>query len=366
MSKLRIFAIFLLLTVSSFADQLTLKNGDHLSGTVVKSDGKTVVLKTDYAGDITVKFDAIQDISTTGDVTVGLSGGKTVVGPVSTNGNDIIVATKTAGPVEAPKSSVSVLRNPAEQAAYEKSLRPGLMGGWNGGVNVGFALTRGNSETKNLNIAFQAARKGFHDKLSLYTNSVYATNDLSTAIPHTTANSIGGGARYDRDLDGLRAFGFVNADFFHDTLQNLDLRSLLGGGLGYHAIKRERTTLDVLAGANYTRENYSAFLIPPVPPATVGTLVPARTNNLAAATVGDEFTHKLGKSSVFTQNWYFFPNLSDSGEYRTTFNLGFVTKLNKWLGWQNSVGDIYVSNPPPTKKSNDLLLSTGLNFAFTH
>jgi hypothetical protein len=41
--------------LSSAADQILLKNGDRLSGTVVKSDGKTLVLHTDYAGDITLK-----------------------------------------------------------------------------------------------------------------------------------------------------------------------------------------------------------------------------------------------------------------------------------------------------------------------
>jgi len=51
--------------------------------------------------------------------------------------------------------------------------------GWNGGLNLGFALTRGNSASKNLNIAFTAARKGFKDKLSLYSNTIYATNDQS-------------------------------------------------------------------------------------------------------------------------------------------------------------------------------------------
>ncbi len=357
MLKLFAPAVLLLLVVSSFADQLTLKNGDRLTGSVVKSDGKTVVLKTDYAGEVTVKFDAIQDLTTTGNVTVGLTGGKTVVGPVSASGDKIVVITKTAGSVEAPRSSIAVLRNPAEQAAYEKSQHPGLMEGWNGGVNVGFALTRGNSETKNLNIAFQAARKGLHDKLSLYTNSVYATNDLSTANPHTTANSIGGGARYDHDFDDHRVFGFVSGDFYHDTLQSLDLRSLFGGGLGWHTIKRDRTTLDLLAGANYTHESYSIPINPPDP---------ARTRNQGGLTFGDDFMHKLGKSTVFTQNWYFFPNLSQTGEYRTTVNIGFVTKLNKWLGWQNSFSDIYVSNPPTTKKGNDVLLSTGLNFSFTH
>jgi len=53
---------FLGLASAVFADQITLKNGDHLSGTVVKSDGKTLVLHTDYAGDVTVQFDAITQL----------------------------------------------------------------------------------------------------------------------------------------------------------------------------------------------------------------------------------------------------------------------------------------------------------------
>ena len=48
---------------------------------------------------------------------------------------------------------------------------------------MGFALTRGNSETSNLAIAFTADRKTLHDHLGLYTNSVYATNDAPGAIP---------------------------------------------------------------------------------------------------------------------------------------------------------------------------------------
>ncbi len=49
-----------------------------------------------------------------------------------------------------------------------------------------------------------------------------------------------------------------------------------------------------------------------------------------------------------------------------TFNLGTVTKISKWLGWQNQFGDIYVSNPPIGSKSNDVIFTTGLNIAFTH
>jgi len=348
------------LAIPAFADQVVLKNGDRLTGSIAKSDGKVLLIKTDYAGDVTVKFDAIQSITSAGDLHVTL-GRKTAVGPVTTKGDDVIVATRTEGPVEAPQASVTMLRSPAEQAAYEKSLHPGPLEGWSGGVNLGFAVTRGNSETRNLNIAFNAARTGFHDKLVLYTNSIYATNDLPTASPHSTANAIGGGARYDHDF-APRVFGFVNDDFYHDALQYLDLRSTLGGGLGWHAVKSASTTLDLLAGGNYTHESYAAFILPPIPP---GTPVAAVTRSLGALTLGDAFSHKVGKGTVITQGFFFFPDLTQTGEYRGTFNFGTVTKLSKWLGWQNSFADVYVSNPPGGTKKNDLQLATGLNFSFT-
>jgi len=349
--------LFLLLAIPALADQVALKNGDRLTGSISKADGKELVIKTDYAGDVTVKFDAIQGITSAGDLHVVLRDGKTVVGPVSTSGDNVVVASRTAGTVEAPKSSIKTLRSPAEEAAHEKSLHPGWGEGWNGGLNLGFALTRGNSASKNLNIAFTATRKGFKDKLILYSNTIYATNDQKGATPSTTANVISGGARYDHDF-APRIFGFVNGDFFHDELQALDLRSIFGGGIGFHVIKSDATTFDLLAGVNYTHESYSVPFNPAVSD--------DKARSLAGLTLGDEFTHKVSKSTVITQNLYFYPDLTHTGEYRGTFNFGTVTKLNKWLGWQNSFGDVYVSAPPVGKKKNDLLFSTGLNLSFVH
>ena len=355
MPKKFVAGLILLLAIPALADQIVLKNGDRLTGSITKSDGKELVIKTDYAGGITVKFDAIQSITSAGDLNVTL-GGKTVVGPVTTNGDNVVVATRTAGPVEAPKSSVTLVRSPAEQAAYEKSLHPGLLEGWAGGLNLGFAVTRGNSATKSLNIAFNGARTGFHDKLTLYTNQVYATNDKPNPS-QTTANAIGGGARYDHDF-APRVFGFVNGDFYHDALQQLDLRSTFGGGIGLHAIKSASTTINLLAGVNYTHESYG---IPINPPTDL-----SKSRNQAGVTLGDDFMHKFGKGTVLTQSLFFYPNLSQTGEYRILANAGTVTKLNKWLGWQNSFADVYVSNPLAGTKGNDLQLATGLNVSFTH
>jgi len=115
----------LLLAIPAVADQISLKNGDRLTGSISKSDGKELVIKTDYAGDVTVKFDAIQAITSAGDLHVVMSDGKTAVGPVTTSGDNVVIATRTAGTVEAPKASITTLRSPSEQAAHEKSLHPG-------------------------------------------------------------------------------------------------------------------------------------------------------------------------------------------------------------------------------------------------
>jgi putative salt-induced outer membrane protein YdiY len=331
-----------------FADQVVLSNGDRLTGTITKSDAKSLVIKTEFAGEVTVQWDAIQQISSTQSLHIGLKDGQAVAGPVKTSDGSFEVEAVDKAPVKVPKDSVAFMRNDAEEAAYVKSLHPNLLQGWAGGANVSFALTRGNSETKNLALAFTADRKTTTDHLGLYANSVFAANDAPGAVPGTSAQATQGGARYDHDFDG-RLFAFVGADFQTDALQSLDLRSVFGGGLGFHAIKTDRTTLDFLGGANYTRENYVSL-----------------KRNIVALTLGEELLRKIGAATVITEKLYAYPDLNQTGEYRAAFNFGTVTKLNQWLGWQNAFGDIYVTNPPLGKKRNDVLLTTGLNVSFNH
>jgi putative salt-induced outer membrane protein YdiY len=379
--KKLVVSLCLLIAMPALADQIVLKNGDRITGSITKSDGKQLVIKTEYAGDVTVKFEAIQSLTSTGDLNITV-GGKTAIGPVTTSGADLVVATKTGGPVEAPLSSVTLLRSPAEQAAYEKTLHPGLLDGWAGGATLGFALTAGNSETKNLNIGFNGIRTGFHDKLILYETSIYATTSKLALQPiptQTTANSNSGGLRYDRDF-APRAFEFGSADFFNNSLQNLDLRYIVGGGIGYHAIKTPNTTLDLLAGINYTHESFSNLMETNATPPPV-TLTYNHSDSSAALTVGDNFTHKLGANTLLTQGLLLYPSFSqiniafpgatadDVRIFRGSFNLGLITKLHKWLGWQLTLADVFDNHPlasnPPIER-NDITFATGLNISFTH
>lgn len=347
MKRQAFLAVIVFSCLPIFADQIVLKNGDRLSGTIIQSDGKFLNIETEFAGEVTVQWDAVDQVTSTQSLHLELKDGKKVSGAVSTSAGQLVVLTPSEK-VTYPKASVATIRNDAEQAVYEKSLHPGLMMGWAGGVNVGFALTRGNSQTKNLAIAFSAARKTSNDRIGLYTNSIYATNDAPGAVPNTTANALRGGIRYDRDITP-RVFGFGSGDFETDDLQSLNLRSVLGGGLGFHMIDSKATTLDLLAGLTYTHESYFLF-----------------SRSFPAAIFGEELSHKWGANTILIQRLNFYPNLDDRGEYRATFDFGTVTKLNKWLGWQNSFGDIYITNPPAGKKQNDILFTTGLNVSFGH
>ena len=49
---------------------------------------------------------------------------------------------------------------------------------------------------------------------------------------------------------------------------------------------------------------------------------------------------------------------------RVTLDTTAVTKLNRWLNWQVSFNDRYLSHPLPGVKKNDTLLTTGFHVTF--
>ena len=363
MSRFIVVLTLLIAAVSGVAsaDQITLKNGDKITGTVVKSDGKTLVLHTASLGDVTINYGDIAQITTDQPLHV-TANGQTTVGTVTTTDNKLEIATKT-GNVEAAKDGVTVMRNDAEQAAYDKSLHPGMMKGWNGGLNLGFSLARGNNQTENLNIALNAVHPTLSDKITLYTTSVYSKNDAKGATPSVIANLITGGLRYDRNV-GPRTFVFVGADFMSDALQGLNLRSVFSAGLGFHAIKNANTTLDLLAGGNYSRSSFVVYG-PVVPPATIGPRS-IMTQSIAGLTLGEELNHVWSKSTTLSQRLFFYPGLNDTSNYRGEFDLGTVTKIGKHFGWQNQFTDLYAHPVPAGKHQNDVIFSTGINFSFAN
>jgi len=353
---LTLFCAFALWAGSAAADAVSLKNGDHLTGTITGADNKTLTLKTDFAGEIKVNWSAVQVI--TGDSTLYvMTPDKTIVsGAITIDNTDLVVHSKDKGDVRVALSSLSIVRSPDAEAAYEKSLHPSLDQDWNGAVNAGFALARGNADTTNLNFGFGADRKTLTDHIMTKAAIVYSDNDAAGG--GVTANEVLGEARYDKDAGSQAIFWFVDGDFTHNGLQGLNLQSIYTGGLGWHAIHSQTTTFDVLAGINYTRQTYGQVEGSVTP-------TPSFSRNLTGATVGENLSRKFGAATTISEDFTFYPDLSDTGQYTFAFDAAANTKINKLFGWQVSFSDRYVSNPPiANTKSSDEVFSTGLTASF--
>jgi hypothetical protein len=345
-----------MLARSAAADTITLKTGDHFSGTITGADNKTVTVKTDFAGEIKVDWSKIQEI--TGDTTlyVVTPDKQTVSGPLTIAGTDLVVHTKANGDVHVAMDKLSVVRSPDAEAAYEKSLHPPLSGDWKGAVNAGLALARGNADTTNLNLGFDSDRKTLNDDITAKASVVYADNNAAGG--GVTADEILGEARYDKNVYDDSLFWFADGNFTHNALQGLNLQSIYSGGLGWHAIHSPKTTFDILGGLNYTRQSYGA-----VEGSTTPT--PNVDRNLLGVTVGEDFKRQFGAATTVTQDFNFYPDITDAGQYNFALDAGLNSKISKWLGWQMTFSDRYVSNPPIAgTKPNDVVFSTGLTASF--
>ncbi len=350
---------FVLSTLPAFADEVMLKNGDKLTGTIVDSDVKTLTLKSEFVGEVQesgfvgevkIQWGAIQSITSSQPLHITSKDGQTLVGNVTTTDGKFDVQTANSGQVVVAKDVVQSVRNKDAQTAYDAEIyrlqHPKLTDFWGGVIDTGFALARGNTQTLTFNLSTKAARTTQKDKLSLYALSLYSNNG-ATGKSVTTASLVGGGGRLELNIKD-KWFAFGQLDLLHDRFEKLDLRVVPAGGLGYHAIKTDVTTLDLSLGGALNQEYFTDST--------------SRTSG--EVLLGEALTHKFPKVTTFNESLQFFPNLTDTGEFRYVFNMGLNTVLTKVLSWQVTAANLYLSNPPPGTKTTDVILTTGLRFTF--
>jgi putative salt-induced outer membrane protein YdiY len=342
----RSLALLAFTSIGIFAGQITMKNGDRITGSVVKLDGKNLLIKSDYAGPIAVPWEAVVSISSSEPLSITLQDGQVLVGQVSTTDNKFIIETKSAGTINADKDVVKMVRSQAEQAEADRYLNPRIVDLWAGFVDFGYSAARGNSSTNNLTVSANANRVTTRDVIGVHFTSLYSSSKVAGKSV-LSANAMRGGINYNLNLRP-RLFAFGSLDLEFDEFQNLDLRFVPAAGFGYHALKSERTAFDLFGGAALNREFYSNGL--------------KRTS--AEILGGEDLVYKLSSITSLHQRLTFYPNVSRPGEYRTNFDLSTATTVKKWLAWQLTASDRFISNPFPGLKQNDFIFTTGFRVTF--
>jgi putative salt-induced outer membrane protein len=314
------------------ADQIVMKNGDRYSGRLQNIEHGKVRFAAEYTGTIQVPWDAVEELHSFETFVVELKNGGIESAP--------------AERILAMRGEIEAVRTTVEQDRRLQQLQRANMAIWMGNADVGITLSRGNAEASTLAASINTLRTTRRGKLAIYGASLYSRSERE-GEKVTAANLRRGGLRYDANFN-QQQFMFFQADLDHNPVQNLNLRSVLGMGFGHHLIATPRNTIDLFAGGTFNREQF-----------TTGEKRVAGEGLISEAT-----SHKVNHVFSLTQKLAVYPNITERGAYRLTFDGSAITSIMRWLSWQITISERYISNPPIGTRPNDLLVTTGFRINF--
>jgi len=202
-----------------------------------------------------------------------------------------------------------------------------------GSFGGGIALTSGNTDTKNFNLAFSFA----HDPK---TRNVVKVTALYLRGTQNKVLSLDRSSLVFRDEYKLsnRTFLFGQTDYLRDKFK--DIRYLFApvGGLGYKLVNNDETKLQVSGGAGGIWEKNTGIKV-------------KKSGSLNA---GEEFSQQISSTSKITQSIGALWKTNDFSDSLTNFSAGLTTSINKKLELKLEFLDSYKNRPPnPAIKKND-------------
>jgi putative salt-induced outer membrane protein YdiY len=227
--------------VPAIADEIRLKNGDPLRGKIVLMKDNQLILKTSFAGEISIKWEEIAQIQTDMPIQVVLSDGTSTLG--------IAVPTETGKiKIKAAKILDLVSFDLADVQSINPKPKPVVQ--LKGRINVGARKTQGNTDTENFHLDGELIARTTKSRFT-----IGAEADQSKDRGVETVNSVIGYMKYDYFVTE-KWFLNSNALFEKDKFQDLNLRTSLGLGIGYQFWETQPLNLLVEAGLNYVNEDY--------------------------------------------------------------------------------------------------------------
>jgi putative salt-induced outer membrane protein YdiY len=236
-----VIVFFMLNSAMVSADVIHLRNGDRISGKIIRMEDGKLVVKTNYAGEITISWQQIESLSSDEKIKVVLGDGTALEGQTLTfeAGKMKLKTEKLEKPSAFNLADVKTI-NPKVEPLVRITL----------GANAGLSLERGNSDTDEFefDLRFQARTKKSRYTLGGEFNKEKADGELTTKDWTAFAN-------YNYFFT-KKWFAYVRTKFEHDEFADLDLRSTLGAGIGCQVFESDALNLSFDAGPGYIDENF--------------------------------------------------------------------------------------------------------------
>jgi len=329
----QVMLLVFLLSGQALADEVILANGDRLSGKIIEISEGILTMETGYSEPLKLKFEAVQQMSSSEPVELHLADGEILKGRITPAADKQVVV--EAGPgretVVVGFENIAALNPPPEEPAT-----------WKGNVTLGGNWQDGNTETMNVSAGALAVRRSANDRFLISFLYNRAEDDGKR-----TAENAYGQLKYDYFLSP-KWYLYLNVDMLTDDFKDLNFRTSVGPGVGYQIWEEENKALGLEAGLAYTSEDRDE----------------GEDTDWLSARFGVNFLYRLFDRVIFIDQFVIYPNLDETGEYTLRNEAAFITDLA--ASWAFKLSNIWErdSDPGPGLDQDDFTWILGLQYSF--
>ena len=313
-------------------DVVSLRNGDHITGEVVKLDRGRLEFKTDDEGTIYFEWDIVASVLATGQFEVVTTDGRRFLGSLAPDVIGSIRVITADGPISLTSDEITLISQIGE--SFWKRLE--------GSIDIGFSYTHSSGIAQlNANGSTTYRRPSFEAAI---TASGTFIKDKEEDSRDDRAILQASYIRYR----GQKMFVAAAASFETNESLGIRLRSLLAGTVGARLVNTNRAQVAVSGGLTVNEERG----VDTEPTQNVEGLLTFKTAY---------FTYDRPKTNIDT-NFQYYPSLSDFGRQRIQFNWAFKREIWKDVFFSVNGFDTFDSRPPdPAAEKNDvgIVLSFG-------
>jgi hypothetical protein len=363
-------------------EELTLKNGDRLTGELLNSTGTEIKFKTELAGEVTVKWENVKELKSKRDfavvpkdlldardsakvpqgaIKIGEKG--IVVSPISTTKPEISAAppgpeakpgaTREAAAKEIPTSKIAAV---VDDAMYQKEINKkiGFRSGWDGHITTGTSMIFSTQNTSLYQV--DTALKRSIPTVSWLDPKLRSTIDFSLSAGKTTQPGTETTITNIFHLGGERDEYFSPRGYYlqvfsldHNYAQGLVLQQKYGGGIGATLFKKKESELDITADLHYESQQFQAN--PSID-------VEALELHLVASTLTEDYTRKWGKLQ-FSEKLLADVAWNNASAFSASGTSSVRLPVYKRLAFSVSTIDNFLNNPQIGFKKNSFQFITG-------
>jgi len=239
-----LLALFLFSSISS-ADELLMKNGSRLVGTLVSASQSELVFDTPFAGEITITQGNIDVIVTDQNVTLMMEDGSIYRDKqIVSRDEELLITSDNQLPLTVDVVDIQLI-NP----------EPWMLGDgykWFGQLNAALASERGNTDTDELDIDFESIWRSLEDRYTLRGNWEI---DRTDGLKNKDKWKLQGKYDWFSQQDPDNYYG-GQIQFEKDVFADLDLRSKVGPYIGRQFFESEPLTVHGELGIVYVDEQF--------------------------------------------------------------------------------------------------------------